>query len=199
MAKPPLIAAVVLAAGLSRRFGPGDKLAQIVEGKPLALHIAETLASMDFATRIAVCSTRSGTLPDALADLGFEIVVNPSPEAGQGSSLALAIKSALAAKANGALVTLADMPFVSRRHLDAMIARWHLDLESIVASVAIPYFGPPALFPSSRFAELTALSGDRGARHLLANATLIPAGPDELRDFDVPADFGPPEESGRSA
>lgn len=189
MAKPPLIAAILLAAGLSRRFGSGDKLAQIVAGKPLALHIAETLAAMDFATCIAVCSSGSGAVPEALSDLGFNIVLNPTPEAGQGSSLALSIRSALTAKADGALVTLADMPFISRVHLESMIARWQLDPDSTIASAAGSYLGPPVLLPNSRFAGLTALTGDRGARHLLAAAIPISASLDELRDFDTPGDF----------
>ena len=53
MLRPETTALVLLAAGQSRRFG-GDKLGAPLLGKPLALHAADALAAIPFATRIAV-------------------------------------------------------------------------------------------------------------------------------------------------
>ena len=47
------IAAVLLAAGTSSRFGEEDKLMTDLRGKPMAAHVLETVASMAFAELIA--------------------------------------------------------------------------------------------------------------------------------------------------
>ena len=49
---------------------------------------------------------------------------------------------------------------------------------------------PPAVFPRALLPALIALTGDRGARALLAEARTIPAGPAIGRDLDTRADFG---------
>ena len=48
------IAAVLLAAGTSSRFGEEDKLMATLRGKPMAAHVLETVASMAFAELVAV-------------------------------------------------------------------------------------------------------------------------------------------------
>ena len=77
------IAVLVLAAGLSHRYGEGEKLLAPLAGKPLALHIAETLAAMPFHRKLAVCKEAGDELGRGLAGLGFQVLVNAEPEAGQ--------------------------------------------------------------------------------------------------------------------
>jgi len=80
------IAVVVLAAGNSRRFGPADKLEHRLDGEPLAFHIAETLAKLDFRWRVAICQRPDGSVPEGLMTRGFEIIINPDPARGQPPS-----------------------------------------------------------------------------------------------------------------
>jgi molybdenum cofactor cytidylyltransferase len=184
------IAAVVLAAGNSRRFGAADKLEQGLDGQPLALHIADTLSQLDFRWRVAVCQRLDGSVPEGLIARGFDIVVNPDPSRGQASSLALGAKRASQRGAAGMLVALADMPAVTARHLQSLAEWFAADPQRIVASVAGSYRGPPAIFPAALFETLMGLSGDGGARHLIKNASAVEGDEAEFRDFDVPEDFG---------
>lgn len=183
------VAALLLAAGLSRRFGPEDKLAAPLNGGPLAGHAATTLAGLPLVGKFAVCAAVEGPVPEVLRANGFAIVVNPAPEDGQGSSLAIGAKQAAGLDIDGLLVALADMPFVSRAHFEAMLARF-ATAPGAVASIGGAYRGPPALFPRAQFPDLMAMTGDTGAKRLLAGASFVEASARELMDFDTPADFG---------
>jgi len=82
--------AVLLAAGLSRRYGGAGKLVAEFRGKPLVLHAAGTIAALPFSRRLAVCRSGDDELAAMLDQLGFVVVRNPDPAQGMASSLALA-------------------------------------------------------------------------------------------------------------
>ena len=167
MIAPDRIAAVVLAAGAATRFG-GDKLLHPLDGKPLAAHIADTLAGIPFAHRIAIVPAGNDARAEIFADRSFDIVINPDPGQGLASSLALGAGMAAALGAEAVLVCLADMPFVTREHLEAADRRAGISPRP----PRTPVSGrPPAIFPSSMFADLMSLTGDRGAKPLLEAAT----------------------------
>ena len=178
----------VLAAGQSSRYG-ANKLEQVLAGEALALHVARTIAGLPFARRLAVCSAERGSVPDGFRALGIEVLVNPSPEAGQSSSLAIASRAARTGHSEGLVICLADMPLVSAGLLRALVDAWATDPEGAVVSVAGTYRGPPAILPSSMFDAVEAGTGDRGARDLLAKARGVIAASAELIDVDRPADL----------
>lgn len=178
-------AVVLLAAGLSRRYGAVGKLAANYRGKPLALHIADTLNALALSQRIAVCRSGDEDLAELLRGRGFSVVLNPDTARGMGSSLALGIA---AVKAEAALVCLADMPNITVRHLNAVIAAGRrAGIAASTAGGGTPT--PPAYFSQRYLADLAALDGDGGGRGLLGNAPLVAASPLELADIDTPADF----------
>jgi molybdenum cofactor cytidylyltransferase len=188
MIPPERILAVLLAAGLSRRFGAEDKLVAPYRGKPLALHAAGTLTALPCAGLVAVCRNESALTP-LLTDLGFTIRVNDQPERGQAHSLALAAIAAMAAGAEAMLICLADMPEVTPALLEEIAARFEPDEPAPVATASGDYRGPPVLFPAHLFPALAALDGDRGARHLLTKAIWVETPPAAVTDFDTPEDF----------
>jgi molybdenum cofactor cytidylyltransferase len=186
---PEPIAAVVLAAGLSTRFG-GDKLLYPYAGKPLAAHIADTLAGMPLTWRIAIVPPALSRRGNVFAERGFELVENPDPQQGMGSSLALGAQRPIELGAAALLVCLADMPNVTAAHLMKLIEA--AGDGDTVATGFDGSRGPPAVFARRLFPELVAISGDHGAKHLLASATLVAAPPGLARDIDTPTDFDQP-------
>lgn len=183
------VAAVLLAAGRSRRFGDDDKLLAPLAGMPLALHAAARIADLAPARRIAVCAAADGALARHLAALGFEIIVNPDEAAGLSRSLAVGIAEAARGPETAALVMLADMPFVTAAHLRALLARFDPAETPVVASSDGATAMPPALFARSLFDPMQAGVGDRGGKALLLDAAMVAAPPAELADIDRPADL----------
>lgn len=178
MTAPPLIA--LLAAGKASRFG-ADKLAAPCAGLPLAAHAARAVVETGLP---ALCVTTIGPRPDWLPQA---IAALPNPEAAQGlaSSVALAARHAAARGAPALLLHLADMPCVTAALLDSVARSGRL------AACRHPDGRPgvPALFPASRFPELMALTGERGAGSLLAgdpDLTLVDCPAADLLDVDTP-------------
>ena len=184
------IAAILLAAGSSRRFG-ADKQSALVAGEPLLLRSARLLLEAGFAEPIVVLGERAQEHRALLAGLPVRILENPEPAAGMASSLVLALETldpAIAVEA--ALVTVCDQPAVTAAHLRALVAAWRSGA-GIVASAYGDTQGVPALFPARYFAELRGLRGDRGAGPLLAryaDVVTIPLPGGEV-DIDTPADL----------
>lgn len=174
------ISILVLASGLSKRFGSRDKLLRELGGRPLAGHIARTIRSLSPAHTIAVVNN------EAVAELfeDFDIVFNQAPEMGLGHSLQLAAR----ASANpSVLVCLADMPFVTGEMLEQLRER-HQAGSLIVATRSDVYRGPPCIFPRADLLHLH-LNGDAGARELLQGADWIAAHSSRVRDYDFEHDF----------
>lgn len=153
----------------------------------LGLHPAETLAAAGFGKLVAVCNATHASLNDALASLGFELVINPDPANGQSGSLALGIGQLADTDISGALIALADMPFINAEHLQRLATAFRG--QRPVCSANGTTRMPPAIFPRSMFAELRGLSGDQGARKLLGNAITVEGDPAMLADIDRPEDL----------
>jgi molybdenum cofactor cytidylyltransferase len=179
------VVAVVLAAGRAERFG-GDKLLHPLNGKPLAEHIAATVGGLSLATRLAICPAGDSARAELFRRHGFEVVGNPHPERGMGTSIAIGAGRAIALDADAMLVCLADMPYVTREHLQALLAT---DADAL-ATEANGTRSPPAVFGRELLPELATLTGDQGARALLKAAATVSADPALTRDFDTRADFG---------
>jgi molybdenum cofactor cytidylyltransferase len=170
LAAGPRIAAVILAAGRSRRMGQNKLLAEL-DGQPL---IARTVAAV-LASRarpvLVVTGHDARALRAALAGAGLAdrvaFVHNDGHEGGLGTSLSAGI-AALDAGVDAALIVLADMPRLRAAQIDAVAAAFAKDAER---DICAPFFagrrGNPVLFPARCFAALQSLAGDRGGRDLL--------------------------------
>jgi molybdenum cofactor cytidylyltransferase len=184
--EPETIVGVILAAGLSTRFG-ADKVLHVLDGKPLGAHIADTMGSLPLAARFAVCPARARGRIELFEARGYGIISNPNPAAGMGASLKLAAERAMALEADALIICLADMPYVTAEHLrtlvEATVGR------PAAATRVAGHITPPAVFRRPMLEQLMRLSGDHGARDLLVGARLVEADQHMARDFDTPEDF----------
>jgi molybdenum cofactor cytidylyltransferase len=184
---------LLLAAGSATRFG-SDKLQHALpHGVAIAVQAARHLRA-EIARVIAVVRPGADATARALAAEGCEVVVCEKATEGMGASLACAARAAGAA--DGYLVALGDMPFVRPSTIAAV-------REALAAGalLAAPYWrarrGHPVGFAGSLRAELEALTGDEGAKRVLAaheaRLVKVPVGdPGALRDIDRPSDLAPP-------
>ena len=177
MAEQPLVA--VLAAGLATRFG-GGKLEAMCAGKPLGRWALDAVAGAGLAPGVIV------TGPEGVSfAAGWTPLINLEPEAGLGSSLALAARVALAGGAKSMLVLLGDMPLVTPEYLRELAAA------PAPAATRQPdgHAGAPARLNHALLKKAATLSGDRGAGALLRRARLLDPPPGMLRDVDTAEDL----------
>ncbi len=189
------LALLILAAGAARRMGR-DKLLLPVEGRPMLRHVALTALQAARGRGLPVIVTLPAGQPArraAIADLDCALVEVEDAGEGMGASLRAGL-AALPEGAGAVLVLLADMPAITAADLARMIkahAREPGRILRAAGSAGEP--GNPVLIPLSFLADFP-LSGDRGARDLLArhaaSLRLVPVeGDHALRDIDTAADW----------
>lgn len=184
---PAGIGCIVLAAGSGARFGSDKRLAEFA-GDTLLAHTLARLAPV-FAQRVLVLRATTDTDTALAQRFANEWRIVHAPDAAKGMGHSLAAAMACTATWNGAVVALADMPFVLPVTCAAIAARLSAD------TLVVPYYrgkrGNPVGIGSRFFAELAALQGDRGARALFERhaSALIHMDVDDpgiLRDVDTP-------------
>jgi len=184
-------AAVVLAAGLSLRMGR-PKLCLELEGRPIIRHAVERVISAGIRRVFVVAGTEHEGLARALEGLPVRFVVNPTPEAGQGSSVSLGVRS-LPAGTTAVLIALGDQPGVPAEVIPALLEALKMPGKTIAAPRYADGLGNPVLFAASVFPELLALPGDRGARAVVerdpSRLALVDIQSRMPRDIDTPEDY----------
>lgn len=161
------VAAVILAAGLSRRMGGPNKLLAPIDGAPMIARAVDAFLASKASPVLVVVGHRAAEVRAALADRPVRFVENPDFEEGLGASLRAGIE-ALDEGLDGALVGLGDMPRVAPAHVDALIDAFDpKGPATIVVPVHDRKRGHPVLWSARHFAEMRKLGGDVGARALL--------------------------------
>jgi nicotine blue oxidoreductase len=151
------VAAVILAAGLGRRFG-GPKAHATLAGERLVDRVARIAGAAGLDPLIVVVPPATAPPPRAVA------VVNPYPARGLSSSLQLGVVAV--PPGHAALVLLVDQPTMPTATIEAALAG--RGRRSLVAAWADERAGPPVLIEPEAFPLVMALSGDIGLREILA-------------------------------
>ena len=168
------LSGVILAAGASRRMGRPKQLLALA-GRPLLQHVVDAAAASRLDEIVLVLGYAAEeiraaiTLPSRLA---VRIVVNPEPAEGQSTSLALGLR-ATDPRATAAAVLLGDQPHVTHALIDR-VAEAFLAGDAPAARPVwrvqgggrVP--GHPVFLARRIWPEVERLSGDQGARALLA-------------------------------
>jgi molybdenum cofactor cytidylyltransferase len=187
-----IVRAVVPAAGLSRRFGPENKLLQPYGDSTLVGTVVRTL--QDAGLPVIVVTGHEADRVAAVC-VGAESVFNPDYEEGIGTSVACGVTHAV--PCDGIMIALADMPGLARSTVEMLIGAFDGNPERIVAAryAAEPErVGHPMVFGAAYHGDLGALKGDVGARDLLKHwrERIVWVDCDGgLEDIDVPESLLP--------
>jgi molybdenum cofactor cytidylyltransferase len=186
----PRIAAVVLAAGRSTRAGAVNKLTALIDGVPMVARALARIVGSRADPIIVVTGHEAEQVRHALAGTQASFTHNPDYAQGMATSIAAGIK-ALPDGLDGALICLGDMPGIEAAEIDRLIDAFD---PSGRAAICIPVAGGrrgnPVLFAARFFNELKALTGDSGAKAVIAAhadmvAEVAMAGSGTLIDLDT--------------
>ncbi|MGH7499578.1 MAG: nucleotidyltransferase family protein [Gemmatimonadales bacterium] len=191
------VGGLVLAAGLSHRFG-GAKLLASFRGRALIGHVLDVAAAARQRGVLAETCVVAAAGDDAVATLarasGTTVALNPDPARGLSSSLRVGL-AAMPQDVDAALLLLGDQPLVRLEVIEALVRAWRTCTSEVVrpryaGSSRSP--GHPVLISRAAWLLAERLEGDSGFGSLFASGvatvTVIDVAGDNP-DVDTPADL----------
>ncbi|HMD32704.1 MAG TPA: nucleotidyltransferase family protein [Candidatus Acidoferrales bacterium] len=157
------IAAIILAAGESRRMGR-PKALLACQGTTFLGNLLRSTAHTAIGIRRVVLGAAADEIQHA-AGLPPEIVViNKDWPKGQLSSIHAGLRSLPEGKTDGVLIFPVDHPLISPQLVDQMIKAFRAKSPQVMMPAYEGHRGHPVLFAASVYAELLAAPEDVGAR-----------------------------------
>jgi molybdenum cofactor cytidylyltransferase len=196
MSPKKLIAGVILAAGMSQRFGQPKQLLRL-KNKYLLEWVLDAALTARLQTVVLVLGHKHQTILQALGSMAshprLQIVINHRYAEGQSQSLKAGLLKVH--KTHSAVMfLLGDQPLLRSDTIDDLLERfWHSDKD-----MGVPLYrgkrGNPTLFRRTMYCKLIALQGDIGAREIIrANPARVQFmevdDPLCFLDIDSPKDF----------
>ncbi len=187
----PCVAAVVLAAGASRRMGQLKQALPVgPDGAPMLRQAAQVASAAGMAQVVVVLGYQAGALAPLLEGLPVESVLNSDWQEGLSTSVRAGL-GALRPEIDAAVFLPVDQPGLTPALLQALAARHILTAAPIVAPRYAGQRGTPVLFARALWPELRVIQGDRGGRELIERhagqvAWLEVEDPALLADVDTP-------------
>lgn len=183
------IVAVILAAGLSSRMAPQNKLLLEFGGEKLVHRLAREALVSQAKQVIVVVGHDRWNVRKALVDLPVTIVENPDYTESQMTSVRAGVLAAPAA--DGYLIIPGDMPLLGAADFDRLIARFtELGGEKAVVPFDAAERGNPIVIPGWSREEMYRRGINFGCRNLLINypelvSPLQTAEPQFFQDCDT--------------
>ncbi len=159
------IAAVILAAGGSTRFGSPKQLARWGD-KTLLEHVVDTALAAETRPIVVVLGAEVAQCRAVLGNRPVQVIVNPAWAEGQSTSMQAGL-AALPGNIGGVLFLLGDMPGVTAELLNRLIQRHRETLAPLVWPEFAGQRGNPVLFDRALLAELSQVRGDTGGKPVL--------------------------------
>ncbi|WP_350334789.1 molybdopterin-binding/glycosyltransferase family 2 protein [Coralliovum pocilloporae] len=190
----PRVAAVVLAAGQSRRMGQANKLLTDYRGELFIRRALDVVRRGGVDELIVVTGHDAERIKAAVPDRDVRFAHNDRFADGLSTSVAAGI-AAVPDDVGAVLIMLSDMPLIAPETIRKILLERDPAADT---AIIVPHFngqrGNPVLWPRRYFAELQTLSGDQGAR------ALFKAYPDavielECGDEGVVIDIDTPEQA----
>lgn len=163
------IVGIILAAGLSKRFG-SHKLSQQVSGLPILSHVLIAALKSELDSVVLVVNPRTSDVPvpqEFLSPGKLMRVENRQPQLGMSSSLKIGLEH-IPKETTAAMILLADQPGITSAAISRMIGASRLHKERIVIPTIRGRRTTPVLFPARLFPELLSVTGDVGGRDVIS-------------------------------
>ncbi|WP_417517725.1 NTP transferase domain-containing protein [Minwuia sp.] len=163
----PRVAAILLAAGQSRRMGEINKLLTDVQGQPMIRHAYDAIRHSTAEPVIVVTGHEQEKVRDVLSGTDVIFAHNALHAEGLSTSLGAGLL-AVPADCEAVVVCLGDMPRITSTMIDRLISAYNpVEGRAICVPTRHGKRGNPVLFDRRFFAEVLGIGGDVGARHLI--------------------------------
>jgi molybdenum cofactor cytidylyltransferase len=185
------VAAILLAAGKSRRMGGQNKLLLEFRGEAIILHALKALLAAKISPLIVVTGHDAENVSAAIGTLDCECVYNPDYELGMSTS----IKAGMATvpeSSEAVLVALGDMPGVKAQSIRQLCHAARNPAFDVIVPTYKGAPGHPVMWKRAAFTGLLLSKGDRGAKlWLQENSARVQHLP--VEDHGVVLDIDTPE------
>lgn len=160
------IAGIILASGMSRRFGTDNKLLALVGGDVVVRRTLRPYLSAGLSRVIVVVGHEAERVGAALADLPVQLVLNPEFAQGQSRALVQGVET-LPPETQAAVIGVGDQPLLTAESIEVLIDAYRSSHATIVVPRYAGLPGNPVLFDRRVFPELRAVTGDQGGRSVI--------------------------------
>lgn len=162
------IAAVVLAAGQSQRYGKDNKLLADINGAPLIRHVLSRLSSVRLYEIVVVTGWDAKACAEALSGFQIRFTYNDGWRHGMGTSIASGV-AAVDNDTDGVMIVPADMPSLTSQYLQSLIQAFD---DGATKKIVVPRLPDgtqvnPVVWPKRYFGDLMNLPAERGAKELI--------------------------------
>lgn len=187
------VAGIVLASGMSTRFGTDNKLLAPVGGIPVIRRTVRAYVDAGLDPLLIVVGHESIEVERLLHPLPLHFIHNPKFKLGQSRALIRGLE-ALPECAEAAVIGVGDQPFLSFGVIRSLVDRY----EQLKPLLVVPRYGGhrgnPILFDRRLFPELLSVRGDQGGRAIVerhrAAIEWIEVDDETVgRDIDTPVDL----------
>jgi len=162
-------AGIILAAGMSTRFG-GPKQLQKLKDRYLLDWVLDAALGSQLEGLILVLGHHFETICTALGDSlhhpSLKVVNNPHYREGLSTSLRTGL-SHLQHDFSSVMFLLADQPLLNSDNIDLLLARFHESQKDICVPIYQGRRGNPTLFSRNLYHQIEQLTGDVGARDII--------------------------------
>lgn len=184
---------IILAAGESKRLGQPKQLLEF-KGKNLLQHVIDEAAEVDNCAVVVVLGPAHQDFLSANSNEHIIAGINSNPSAGMASSIQIGMHRLLQnyTSIKGCIIAVCDQPFIDASIFNALIDQSKTSGKGIVASAYADTLGTPVYLDKKYFDRLMLLSGNEGAKGILAENTddiaQVPFQKGAI-DIDLPADL----------
>ena len=163
------VAAIVLAAGQSRRMGEHNKLLMKINRSTVIRTVVSNLMESDAEDVYVATGHDRDLISKELSGLPVTLIHNPEYSRGLSTSLRTVL-AAIPGDIDGILVCLGDMPFVNSEHINMLIESFNPIAEH---GICVPTYkgkrGNPVLWDRRYIQEMMEVRGDTGAKHMIGD------------------------------
>jgi len=183
-------AGIILAAGLSTRFGRPKQLMDL-NGKPLIEWVVDACLSSRLDKIVVVLGHDAPQIASNLSlkykDRRITTIINPQYKNGMSQSLRTGLANVMK-DFPSVMFLLGDQPLVSSTLIDRLLESFWESEKDLCVPVHKDTRGNPTLFSSKFYKHLLNVSGDIGAREIIQahpEAVLLVEAKDPLPFFDI--------------